>query len=203
MGFYLLQERPSETVTASTPHPSSKQDTNTDVEPSSEPPSSSPLTSTKKRHKRNLLDTIASKPRAPDFALTDEDGNIHRLSDYKGKPVILNFWATWCPPCREEIPSMNRAWKKVKDEGIEMIAINVGEDEDTIFAFTAEYPIDFQVLLDESGEMMKKWPVKGLPTTFILDIRGHIVYRATGGREWDADELLDEVRKLKMSNLDF
>jgi len=203
VGYFLLQERPSEAVTTLGANTTLKRISKQNNNPESLKPESAPPSSVKHKSRRNLLDTIASKPRAPDFALVDEDGDIHRLSDYKGKPVILNFWATWCPPCREEIPSMNRAWKKIKDEGIEMIAINVGEDEDTIFAFTAEYPIDFQVLLDESGEMMKKWPVKGLPTTFILDIRGHIVYRATGGREWDADELLDKVRKLKMSNLDF
>jgi len=204
VGFYLFQERPPKAIanleTTIKLKPSSKQTNKPDLTSKSQ---SKPSSNTRQFPKRALLDTIASKPRAPDFSLLDEDGKIHRLSDYKGKPLILNFWATWCPPCREELPSMNRAWKKIKDEGIEMIAVNVGEDEDTVFAFTAEYPIDFQVLFDESGEIIKKWSVRGLPTTFILDIRGHIVYRATGGREWDAEELLDEVRKLKMSNIDF
>ena len=100
---------------------------------------------------------------APDFELVDVDGDKHRLSDYRGKPLIINFWATWCPPCREEMPSMNRAWHKVKD-AVSMLAINVGEDEDTIFIFSADYPIDFPVLLDQSGEVIREWPVKGLPT---------------------------------------
>ncbi len=143
------------------------------------------------------LTPMAAKPNAPAFSLIDMDDAIHTLSEYKGKPVIINFWATWCPPCREELPSMNRAWEKIKDEGIEMIAINVGEDEDTIFAFSGEYPIDFTVLLDESGDEIKKWPIKGLPTTFVLDPSGRIIYQAIGGREWDDDLILDKVRQLR------
>lgn len=140
---------------------------------------------------------IPEKPLAPEFELVDMDGTKHKLSDYRGGPLIVNFWATWCPPCREELPSMNRAWKKVKDQGIHMLAINVGEDEDTIFSFTGDYPINFTVLLDESGEIINQWPIRGLPTTFVLDPEGRIVYRAIGGREWDDDNLLDIVRSLK------
>ena len=143
------------------------------------------------------LTEIKSKPDAPKFSLKDMDDVTHTLAEFKGKPVIINFWATWCPPCREELPSMNRAWKKVKDDGVAMIAINVGEDEDTIFAFSGEYPIDFLVLLDESGEEINKWPIKGLPTTFVLDPQGKLIYQAVGGREWDDDDLLNKVRALK------
>ncbi len=132
---------------------------------------------------------------APDFELVDVDGDKHRLSDYRGKPLIINFWATWCPPCREEMPSMNRAWSKVKDD-VSMLAINVGEDEDTIFIFSADYPIDFPVLLDRSGDVIREWPVKGLPTTFVLDREGNIRYMAVGAREWDDDALLEIVKGL-------
>ena len=132
---------------------------------------------------------------APDFELVDVDGDNHRLSDYRGKPLIINFWATWCPPCREEMPSMNRAWSKVKDD-VSMLAINVGEDEDTIFIFSADYPIDFPVLLDRSGDVIRNWPVKGLPTTFVLDREGKIRYMAVGAREWDDDALLEIVKSL-------
>lgn len=139
---------------------------------------------------------MADKKVAPSFELNNMNGEKHKLSDYRGKPVIINFWATWCPPCRAELPAMNRAWEKVKTENIEMLAINAGEDEDTIFAFTGEYPIDFTVLLDETGEEIKRWPIRGLPTTFVLDKEGRIVYRAIGGREWDDEKLLNIVRKL-------
>lgn len=134
---------------------------------------------------------------APEFNLVDMNGKQHKLSDYRGKPVIVNFWATWCPPCREELPAMNRAWGEIKNQGIEMLAVNVGEDEDTIFSFMGDYPIDFTVLLDESGDIINEWPVKGVPTTFVVDPEGKLVYRAIGGREWDDDKLLDLVRALR------
>ena len=124
------------------------------------------------------------------------DGVSHQLSDYRGKTVIINFWATWCPPCREEMPSMERAWNKIKDQNIMMFAINVGEDEDTIFTFLGDYPASFTILLDTSGTLIEQWPVKGLPTTFVVSPEGKLVYRAIGGREWDDDALLDKIRKL-------
>ncbi len=145
-----------------------------------------------------LLKKLNKPFSAPDTALMDMDGKLHKLSDYRGKPVIVNFWATWCPPCREELPSMNRAWAKVKTEGIEMLAVNMGEDEDTIFPFTGEYPIDFTILLDKDGQFALDWQVKGLPTTYVVDPGGLVVYQAVGGREWDDDAILDSVRELKV-----
>jgi len=148
-------------------------------------------------HADQTLTPVPGNTPAPDFSLQDTDGNLHRLSEYRGRPVIINFWATWCPPCREEIPSMNRAWHVLREEGVAMLAINVGEDEDTIFVFTADYPADFPLLLDRSGDIIGQWPVKGLPTTYVIAPDGSIAYRAIGGREWDDDDLLDVIRKLK------
>ena len=143
------------------------------------------------------LTPMGSKLLAPDFTLQDTEGKTHRLSDYQGKPVIINFWTTWCPPCREELPSMNRAWHRLEQEGIAMLAINMGEDEDTIFVFSADYPTDFPILMDQTGEVIEQWPVKGLPTTYVVAPDGTIAYRAIGSREWDDAELLDKVRALK------
>jgi len=144
------------------------------------------------------LTLLSDKPKAPEFKLLDIDDNSHQLSDYLGKPVIINFWATWCPPCRNELPSMNRGFAKIKSEGVAMIAVNVGENEDTIFSFMGSYPIDFTVLRDESGEIINQWPIKGLPTTFVIDPDGRLVYRAIGGREWDDEKILNKVRSLKL-----
>lgn len=139
---------------------------------------------------------VDGKVPAPDFALEDTEGKLHRLSDYRGKTVIINFWTTWCPPCREEIPSMNRAWQTLRDEGVEILAINMGEDEDTIFVFTADYPADFPLLLDRDGEVIAQWPVKGLPTTYVVAPDGTIAFRAIGGREWDEAGFLEQIRSL-------
>ena len=133
---------------------------------------------------------------APPLELSDIDGNIHQLKDYKGQVVIINFWATWCPPCRAEMPSMQRAWEILHSEGIIMLAVDVGEDEETIFTFTANYPVEFPLLMDPDSQTTTDWPVLGLPTTFIVDKEGRLVYRAIGGREWDDAELLRKIRAL-------
>lgn len=136
---------------------------------------------------------------APDFALKGEDGKTYRLSDYRGKVVVLNFWATWCPPCRYEMPSMERAHQKVQGEDIVILAVNVGESADQVFAFTGQYPVTFPLPLDTDSAVIQKYPVIGLPTTFIIDPRGIITHRAIGGREWDDERLLGELRKLLKS----
>jgi len=144
-----------------------------------------------------LLYEVPGRPAAPDFSVEDMDGAVHTLSAYRGKVVILNFWATWCPPCREEMPSMERAWQKLRHEDIVMLAVNVGEDEDTVFEFTASYPVEFPLLLDRKSEVIGNWPVRGLPTTFVIDPQGKIVYRAIGGRDWDDPGVLKKIRALK------
>ena len=143
------------------------------------------------------LSPLPGRVPAPGFTLPDTNGKLHRLADYRGRPVIINFWTTWCPPCREEIPSMNRAWKILEQEDIAMLAINMGEDEDTIFIFNADYPADFPILMDRAGTVIEQWPVKGLPTTYVVAPDGTLAYRAIGSREWDDGALLDMIRSLK------
>ena len=92
---------------------------------------------------------------------------------------------------------MQRAWEKLKQEGIEMLAINVGEDSDQIFAFTAEYPVEFPLLMDRDSSVVRQWNVRGLPTTYIINPAGKIVYQAIGDREWDSDEIMNQIRRLK------
>jgi peroxiredoxin len=143
------------------------------------------------------LTPLADKPPAVDFTLADIDGKEYRLSDHRGQVVIVNFWATWCPPCRDEMPAMQRAWEQLRQENILMLGINVGEDADTIFLFTANYPVEFPLLLDRDSSVIDQWPVRGLPTTFIVDPQGRIRYQAIGGREWDDAGLLEKIRALK------
>jgi len=143
-----------------------------------------------------LLSPVPNVP-APAFELIDLDDQVHKLSDYKGQPLIVNFWATWCPPCREEMPSMERAWQTLQDQGIAMVGINVGEDFDAVFGFLGQIEVTFPLLLDSSGEESRRWPIRGLPTTYVINKEGEIVYQAIGGRDWNDDAILDLVRELR------
>lgn len=144
------------------------------------------------------MSAMPDRPTAPDFVLQDADRKLYRLSEQRGKVVMVNFWATWCPPCRREMPSMQRAWEALKGEKFLMFAVNVGEDEDTVFGFTFSTGVElkFPILLDRDAVVIKAWPVIALPTSFIVDPQGRIVYRAVGGREWDDPELLGKIREL-------
>ncbi len=133
---------------------------------------------------------------APDFVLQDMQGKAHDFSSYAGKTVVVNFWAVWCAPCRREIPAMNRAWKKLKNENIAMLAVNVGDELSAIKEFNKKYPIDFTVLQDKNGAVSQHWQVAGFPTTFIINPAGKIVYRVVGGREWDEESMLESIRSV-------
>jgi peroxiredoxin len=143
------------------------------------------------------LDAISERPPAPAFELADPGGEQVRLADYRGKPLIVNFWATWCPPCRAEMPSLQRAWEQVRGDGIELVAINVGESESTIQRFLEQVPISFPLPMDRDSKVVQEWPIRGLPTTFVVDPEGRLAYKAAGEREWDNADLLDLVRGLK------
>lgn len=131
------------------------------------------------------------------MALSALDGAQHRLAAYRGRVVVINFWATWCPPCRREMPSMERASRLLCAQGAILLAVNVGETPQTVSEFLTRVPVSFPVLLDESGGVMSDWAIPGLPTTFVIDPDGRIVYRAVGGRRWDAPELIEAILALQ------
>lgn len=143
-----------------------------------------------------VLHPVKDTPLAAPFELKDIDGKLHKLSDYRGKVVVLNFWATWCPPCRFEMPSMEHAKTLTAKDNIVFLGINVGEDEDTIFTFTADYPLTFPLLMDVNSEIIQSYPVVGLPTTYVIDTTGRIVYQAIGTREWDDHSILQQLKAL-------
>ena len=124
---------------------------------------------------------------APDFTLPDMDGESHSLRDYRGKVVMLNFWATWCPPCRREMPSMQRLYEKFSEHGLVIIAVNQFEDPDLVFEFTGRLSLEptFPILFDRDSRVSEQYAVKGLPTTYLLDKDGRMRFRAIGGREVD------------------
>lgn len=144
-----------------------------------------------------LLHKVDGMPVAEDFELPDLDGNSRKLSDFKGKVVIVNFWATWCPPCRKEIPSMQRAWNILKDKDVMLLAVHVGGNEDKVWTFLTDYDVEFPVLLDKGSIISKKWPLFGLPVTFVINPKGQIALRAIGGREWDDEKLIKQVLDLQ------
>jgi len=133
---------------------------------------------------------------AADFNLIGEDGKRYQLSQYRGQTVILNFWATWCPPCREEFPSMEKAWQKIKGKGIVLLGLNVGETEDDLFTFLADYPVTFPLPLDSKGEIVKQYPVIGLPTTYIINPKGFATHRVIGTRDWSDPIFLNKIKTL-------
>jgi len=143
------------------------------------------------------LSPVMERPPAPDFQLTNLDGELVSLSDFKGKVVVVNFWATWCPPCRAEMPSMQRAWQALQDQDVMMLAIHVGGNEDKIWSFVGDYELDFPILIDPDSAVADAWPMKGLPSTFVVDPQGRIAYRAIGGREWDDADILAPIFALR------
>jgi len=142
----------------------------------------------------------AVKPRltAPGIELRDMNDQPVSLASLKGQVVIVNFWATWCPPCRREFSSMERLRKIMTDRPLVVLAVNEGESTDVIEAFTAtqDIPPKFPILLDQAGDAMALWAVRGLPTTFIIDKRGRLAYRAIGGREFDHPQILNRIERL-------
>ncbi len=148
-----------------------------------------------------ILDAVAVEVEgtpsvAPAFALHGLDHKLYRMSDFTGRVVVVNFWASWCVPCREELPSMNRAAKILLQRPVTWLAVNVGEDRQAVTAFSSDYPIDFTVLLDLSGEVSRSWQVTGMPTTFVVDRQGRVVDKIVGKREWDDERHLQMLRRL-------
>ena len=142
---------------------------------------------------KETLPELSKSFTAIDFELTGEDGRRYRLSDYRGQVVLINFWASWCPPCRYEMPALERLWRQVRDKGVVILAVNVGEDRDTIFEFMGQYPMSFPLPMDQDGKVIQSYPVTGLPTSYIVSPDGLVTHRAIGGREWDAPRMIEQL----------
>jgi peroxiredoxin len=127
---------------------------------------------------------------ADDFELASLSGRKVKLSDYRGKVVFLNFWATWCPPCRGEMPSMERLHQKLAGRGLEIVAVDLQEPKDTVRKFVADRSLTFTVVLDASGEIGAAWGAQSIPTTYLIDRTGGIIARSVGGREWDSADMV-------------
>ena len=137
-----------------------------------------------------------SVSKAPDFTLKDIHGRALSLSSLKGKVVLINFWATWCPPCKAEMPSMNKLYHDLRAQGFEVIAISTDTSLSTIKDFLAENRLDFPVLFDEDKTVTRQYHVFSMPTTFLVDRNGMIVEKFYGEEDWSDPAVRKKIEKL-------
>jgi thiol-disulfide isomerase/thioredoxin len=146
----------------------------------------------------HTLTRLVEPVAAPDFTLSDMDGKPHALHEYRGKVVMLNFWATWCPPCRREMPSMEALYQEFQGKPFAVLAVNEWENTDLVFPWIGQLTLfpSFPILLDQDGLVAEQYGIKGLPTTVLIDRQGRIVYRAVGGRDFDHPQVRQVIRDL-------
>ena len=132
----------------------------------------------------------------PAFELSTLDGRKVELAALRGRVVLINYWATWCEPCREEMPAIERLRGKMKDRPFEVLAVNFGESEERVSAFVAKLNLSMPILLDPYKNSVEAWKVRGLPMTFLVDARGRVRYWSFGERDWSAGEGLKLVEKM-------
>jgi peroxiredoxin len=132
------------------------------------------------------LPLAREKRQPPDWTLKTPDGQTLTLRQLKGKVVFLNFWATWCPPCRAEMPSMEMLYQRLRKDGLEFIAVDIMESAADVKKFITDYKLTFPVALDANGAVSNDYGIQAIPATFIIDRDGKIILTAVGGRNWDS-----------------
>lgn len=146
--------------------------------------------------KKLNIEEFDRKTLARDFSLKDLNGNTVRLRDLRGNAVFLNFWATWCPSCKLEMPAMEELHKAFGSEGLVILAVNYREGSEEIKKFYKEHDLTFTALLDSEGKAFDSYQTWSLPTTYLIDRRGTIVGKVIGYRDWDSDEAKAFLRQL-------
>jgi thiol-disulfide isomerase/thioredoxin len=149
----------------------------------------------------DVFTRVGEPVQPPEFTLEDSDGKTWRSSTLKGKVVVVNFWATWCPPCRRELPSLEVLYKTLAPKGVIVLGINAGESWDKVAAFAADFkpPLTYPLLLDKTGSVLRDWQIKVLPTTYVLSRDGRLALRAIGGRDFTQPDALQDVAALAKS----
>jgi thiol-disulfide isomerase/thioredoxin len=132
----------------------------------------------------------------PALNLEDLSGQRHTLDNYRGEVILVNFWATWCPPCLIEMPSMQRLQEKLAGKPFRILAVNVKESEGTIWKFHKLIKAKFPLLLDRDGQASEDWQVVVYPSSYLVDTRGQIRYQVTGMRKWDDPEIVQTIEEM-------
>ncbi|HYQ72094.1 MAG TPA: TlpA disulfide reductase family protein [Gammaproteobacteria bacterium] len=133
---------------------------------------------------------------APEISLNDTRGNLHTLEAYRGKVVLVNFWASWCPPCIKEMPGLQQLQERLADRPFTILAVNVGEKRYAVWKFTKLVDFTLPTPLDAQSRVFKAWGAEVLPTSFLLDTRGQIRYRVQGDLEWNSETVISLIEKL-------
>ena len=133
---------------------------------------------------------------SPEIELPDIQGRQHTLTDYRGNIVLVQFWATYCAPCRTEMPTMNRLIKKMRGRPFKIVTVNMAESPAQVRQFLQEVPVDFPVLMDSDGSTLSRWKVFAAPANFILDKQGKIIFTLYGAIEWDSDEMVGRLNAM-------
>ena len=139
---------------------------------------------------------IAPPEAARDFVLEEIHGNKVSFSALRGKVVVLNFWATWCPPCRTEMPSMERLYRELKGSGLALLAVAVKENKKQVADFMRDFGLSFPALLDTDGRVSRSYGTVGLPNTYLIDRKGRLIGHKPGSRDWGTANTVEFFRKL-------
>lgn len=133
---------------------------------------------------------------APPLVLEDMDGETWDIENARGRWVFVHFWATWCGPCRKEMPTIQAIYPKFDSSELQIVLINTAESEDIVFGFLAAVAPDITPLMDNDGLVTERWQPRGLPASYFVDPHGRLQYLALGGRPWDTPEYLGFLRNI-------
>jgi peroxiredoxin len=148
---------------------------------------------------RHKFEPVLEGKVAPDFTLPDLQGKMYKLSDYKGKVVFVNFWATWCKPCEEEMPSMQVMYEAVKKnfQNFELLAVSIDSKEPNVVkSFARKYGLTFPILHDKKGKIKEIYKTTGVPESFIVDQNGVIAEKVWGPRNWSRQDSVNAIMEL-------
>ena len=141
------------------------------------------------------IEVLKVGDKAPDFTLQDMDGTSHKLSDYEGEGVFLNFWGTWCAPCVKEMPAMDRQYQEFEEQGVQVLAVNIAQSDFEVQSFVDRFGLSFPVVIDKSRSVMNAYNIRPLPTTILVNPEGEIERIVTGEMtEEDIQGFMEDIR---------